>query len=138
MEPNAALVRANRHAVLDAVAAVDLHAAVVVYPGHAEHDDALGLHQALQQSVLGVAGVFCNKGPQAFHHFGDCLQKLGLPRVALGDVRKEAACRRVFHVSRDFLNQRRWAGNGALQHRIMSKSYTSMPMSLHNGGECGD
>ena len=86
MEPDATLVRANGHAVLNAVAPVDLHAAVVVHPRHAEHDDALGLHQALQQAVLGVAGVFFNEGPQAFHHLGDSLQKLGLPRVAKGDV----------------------------------------------------
>jgi hypothetical protein len=69
-------------AVLDAVAAIDLHLALVVHPGHAEHDDALGLDQALQQAVLGIARMLLDEGPQALHDFGDGLQKLGLARVA--------------------------------------------------------
>ncbi len=49
--------------MLDAVAAIDLHLALVVHPGNAEHDDALGLDQALQQALLGGTwGCFSMKG----------------------------------------------------------------------------
>ena len=57
VEAHAALVGADGRAVLDAVAAVDLHLAVVVHPGRRGTDDALGLDQAVQQAVLGVLRV---------------------------------------------------------------------------------
>jgi hypothetical protein len=97
VETDAALVGADRHAVLDAVAAVDLHLAVVVDPRHAEHDHALGLDQAVQQALLGVSGVGSDEGPQAFHHFRDGLQELRLARVAGFDVGEEIVNRCVLH-----------------------------------------
>jgi hypothetical protein len=42
MEAQAALVRADRHAVLDAVTTIDLHIAMVIDPGDTEHDDRSG------------------------------------------------------------------------------------------------
>lgn len=42
MEPQAALVRAQRGVELHSVAAVDLQSALVIFPHDAELDDALG------------------------------------------------------------------------------------------------
>ena len=47
MEAKSALVGANGTVELHAVARVHLYVAVVVNPRHPEYDDALGLHQAL-------------------------------------------------------------------------------------------
>jgi hypothetical protein len=41
--------------VLDAVAAIDLDLAAVIDPRHPEHHHALGLDQAVEQAVLGIA-----------------------------------------------------------------------------------
>lgn len=55
VEAQAALVGAQRGVELDAVAAVDLEVALVVLPGDAELDDALGDRHDLQRRlVLGV------------------------------------------------------------------------------------
>ena len=64
--------------MLDAVTAVDLDFAPVINPGHAEHDGALGLDQAVKQPMLGVLGMLFNVGPEAFHHFGRGLKVFGL------------------------------------------------------------
>ena len=50
MEAQPALVRADGAVHLDAEAAVDLDVALVVDPRHAEHDDALGLDDAFEQT----------------------------------------------------------------------------------------
>jgi hypothetical protein len=58
MEAQAPLVGADRAVHLDAEAAVDLDAPLVVHPGDAEHHDALGLHdpfEDLGRAVLGMA-----------------------------------------------------------------------------------
>ena len=44
METHAALVRANGVVELHAIAEVDVYLSVIVGPGHAEGDDAVGLH----------------------------------------------------------------------------------------------
>jgi hypothetical protein len=48
VEAQAALVGTDGAVHLDAEAAVDLDFALVVHPGHAEHDDALGLDDPLE------------------------------------------------------------------------------------------
>ena len=58
MEAQAALVGADRAVHLDAEAAVDLDLALVVHPGYAEHDDALGLDQPLEDARIAV-GLGC-------------------------------------------------------------------------------
>jgi len=75
---------------------------MVVHPGHAEHHDALGLHQPLQQAVLSIAGVLRDERPQAFHHFGDSLQEFRLAGIAERHVGKEALGGRVFHGLKGF------------------------------------
>ncbi|MNT16822.1 hypothetical protein D3C72_1519430 [compost metagenome] len=97
VKAQAALVGADGHAVLDAVAAVDLHLAMVVHPAHAKAHHALGLYQALQQAVFGVPWIFLDEGPQALHHFGDGLQELGLAGVALFDVGEKLLQGLVLH-----------------------------------------
>ena len=52
MEAQTALVRANGAVELHAVADVHLYFALVVYPGHTEHDDTLGLDDALDNLGL--------------------------------------------------------------------------------------
>ena len=50
------LVGADGAVVLHAVTAIDLHVALVVNPGDAEHDDALGFDDALEKTSLLVFG----------------------------------------------------------------------------------
>ena len=83
MEPQAALVGADGAVELHAVAAVDLHLALVVHPGHTEGDDPLGLHQPLDQAGFLVFGVLFHQGLDALQHLDDRLQKLRLVGVAL-------------------------------------------------------
>ena len=64
MEAQAALVGADGAVHLDAEAAVDLYLALVVDPGDAEHDDALGHADALEDLGLAVLGVLVEDGGQ--------------------------------------------------------------------------
>jgi len=97
MEADAALVGADGHAVLHAVAAVDLDVAMVVDPGDPEDHDPLGLDQAVEQAVLGVLGMLGDERPQALHDFGHGLQVLGLSGIALGGTAKEFVRVLVLH-----------------------------------------
>ncbi|MNZ86488.1 hypothetical protein D3C78_1053090 [compost metagenome] len=89
MEAQAALVRADGAAHLDAVAAVDLHLALVIDPGHAEQHGALGLDHALQNAGLQVMRVGLEEWPQAAQHFFHSLVEFRLGRVALLQAREE-------------------------------------------------
>ncbi len=83
MEAHAALVRADGAAVLHSPGAVHLRASLVVDPGDAELDHALGLDQALQPRLLGIVRMRLNERPDAEQHLVHRLQELGLVRVAL-------------------------------------------------------
>ena len=83
MEAQAALVGADGAVELHAVAAVHLHLTGIVHPRHTEGDDALRLHQALDQTGLLVLGVLFHNGLDALQHLAHSLQKLGLVGVAL-------------------------------------------------------
>jgi len=89
VEAHAALERADGRAVLHAEGAVDVGAAAVVGPGHAELDDPFRFHQAFEQAMPRVLRVLLQERPEAEGDFLDRLQELGLVRVAAGDVRKE-------------------------------------------------
>jgi hypothetical protein len=89
VEADAALVGADGRGVLDAVAAIDLHLAMVIDPRDAEHDDALRFDQAIEQAVFGIFRMLGDVRPQAFDDFGDGLQKLRLPRIAGGYLLNE-------------------------------------------------
>ena len=77
MEAQAALVGADRAVHLDAEAAVDADLALVVDPGDAEHDDALGLDDALEDLGVPVLRV-------AVEHEGERLRDLLHRLVELG------------------------------------------------------
>ena len=85
MEAQAALVRSDSGVELYAVAAVDLDLAVVVDPGNAEGNNALGLYETLDDGVLLPLGVLVNDELQALEYFADCLKELGLVWIALFD-----------------------------------------------------
>ena len=86
VEAQAAFVGADDGVHLDAVAAVYLHLALVVHPGDAEHNHALGLDDALQQAGFGVLRVFVQKRFQAAEYFFNGLVEYGLVRIALFDL----------------------------------------------------
>ena len=85
VEPQAALVRAERGVVLDAEAAVDLHVAVVVDPRHPEDQLALGLAEAGEDAVLGVLGVAALDDLEGLEHLADRLVELGFAGVPAED-----------------------------------------------------
>ncbi|MNN54754.1 hypothetical protein D3C81_1695880 [compost metagenome] len=97
MEAHAALVRADRRAVLHAEGAVDLYLVAVIGPGHAELDHALGLDQALEQGLVGVARIALDERPERHHHFLHGLEEFRLIGVAAGDPRQECVDGRSVH-----------------------------------------
>ncbi len=80
---------ANGGAVLDAVAAVHLHLALIVHPADAKLDQPLRLYQSLQQAMLQIAGMALDIGPDGGKHLADRLNKLRLVGIAAGDLRQE-------------------------------------------------
>ena len=81
MEAQAALVGPDGAVHLDAVAAVDLHLAVAVDPGDAEHDDAFRLDHALEDLGLLVFRVLLDERPD---RLGDL--RHGLMEFRLGGI----------------------------------------------------
>ena len=57
MEAQATLVRADRAIHLDAEAAIDLDLSLIIEPRNAEHDDSLGLDDALKNAGLAIFGM---------------------------------------------------------------------------------
>src|SRR5574337_510710 len=90
VEAQPALVGPERAVELDAEAAVDLHLAAVVLPGHAKDDLTLGLADAFDDLLLGVFGMLAQHRAEGVDHFLDRLVELGLPGVALDDLGVEA------------------------------------------------
>ena len=86
MEPQAALVWSHGRIELDAEAAVDLDAVLVVGPGHAEDDLALGFANPLDQGIVQVFGMLCHHPSQAFQHLAHGLVELGLTGIAPDDL----------------------------------------------------
>ena len=83
VEAQAALVRADGGAVLHAETAVDLTLALVVDPGDAEHDHALGLHEALEQTGGLIGGIVVDSRGDRGQDLVGGLDELGLIGVAL-------------------------------------------------------
>jgi hypothetical protein len=97
MEAQAALVGADGAVELHAVAAVHLDLALIIDPGHTEADDALGLHQTLDQAGLLVLGVLFHHGLDALQHLTHSLQEFRLVGIAL--------CQAVVHALQVFIRQ---------------------------------
>ena len=89
VEAQAALVGADGAVHLDAEAPVDLDLALVVDPRHAEHDDALGLDDALEDLGLAVLGMARQDGLERLGDLLDGLMELELARVLGDDVGHE-------------------------------------------------
>ncbi|SLH49457.1 Uncharacterised protein [Mycobacteroides abscessus subsp. abscessus] len=86
MEAQAALVRTEGGVELHPETAVDLHAPLVVDPGHAEDDLALGLAQPPQDGAVGVLGVLGHDRAEAFQYLEGGLMELDLAGVAPQDL----------------------------------------------------
>jgi len=93
VKPEAALVRTDRAVHLDTVAAVDLHVARVVDPRHAEHDDALGLDDPVDDLGFAVLGALVEDGPDRLHDLAHRLMELILRRVLRLDAVNEGIAR---------------------------------------------
>ena len=89
VEPQAALVRADRAVHLDAEAAVDLDLAAVVDPGDAEHHHAFGLDHALEDLVIPVHGLAVEDELDRVGDLPDRLMELELAGVLRLDVRHQ-------------------------------------------------
>ena len=81
MEAQAALVGADGAVHLDAEAAIDLDVALVVKPGDAEHEDALGFGDALKNPRRDVFRMSLQHEAQRVDHFLYGLVKFRLGRV---------------------------------------------------------
>ena len=83
MEAQAALVGADRGVELYAEATVDLYLALVVYPRNAEHNHALRLNDAVDDTVLLQLRTSLHDRLEALEHLENRLLKFRLVRVAL-------------------------------------------------------
>ena len=90
MEAQTALVGADRGVELHTVATVDLNLAVVIDPGNAEHDDALGLDEALHKAGFFPLGVLVDDMLEALKDFINGLKELGLVGMILLKVCEDA------------------------------------------------
>ena len=82
MEAQAAFVGAYSAVALHAEAAVDMHLPAVIHPGNAEDDDALRLHNALQDFLVHELRVLGHIRGYTFHHLADGLVEFVFTGVA--------------------------------------------------------
>ncbi len=100
METQAALVGADRVGELNAVAAVDLHAARVVRPYHAEDQAAIGPDDALGTPGLEIAGPRVHEIGDAAEEPLDAAQEAFLLRRAALEASREAVGIEAVHQER--------------------------------------
>src|SRR5581483_1328287 len=81
MEAQPALVGTDPAVHLDAESAIDLDISLIVKPGNAEHNDALGFYNALKNLGGSIFGMLLQHQPKRFKYFLDGLVELGLGRV---------------------------------------------------------
>ena len=94
MQPDAAFIRPDRGIELHAESPVDLHFAVIVHPGHPEHDLPFGFDQSFQYARIHEILSFFHYGFEGHENFGYCLNKLGLALISLFH-----SCQKLFKVS---------------------------------------
>ena len=82
VKAQAALVGSNGRVELDTIAAVDLNLALVIDPGDTEHNDALGLDEALKQGGLLVLGMGVERRLDGAEDLGRGLDELRLLGIA--------------------------------------------------------
>jgi hypothetical protein len=82
MKPEAALVRPDRIIVLDTKAPVCPDLSGVVLPRDAERYDPVRFGQSLEDLQIVITGMVLEVAQNIGGHFRDCLNELGLPRIA--------------------------------------------------------
>src|SRR5208283_4512008 len=78
MEAQAAFVGADRAVHLNTETAIDLDIALVIKPRYAEHQDALGFHDALEDPRGNIFRMSLQHQTQRLEYFLDCLMKFWL------------------------------------------------------------
>ena len=81
MEAQSTLVGPDRAVHLDAEAAVHLDISLIVRPGHAEHQYAFRLDDAVQNAVGLILGMLCQHQPQRIEYLPHRLMEFGLGGV---------------------------------------------------------
>ena len=85
VKTQAALVRAERAVHLDAIPAVYLDLALVVYPRNAELNHPLRLNKTFKDFAVSIFFIPLNGGFDGLENLGHCLEKLRLVRVTFLD-----------------------------------------------------
>src|ERR1035438_4555407 len=78
METQPAFIRTDRAVHFDAEAAVDLNISLIVRPGHAEHQHAFRLDDAVQNAVRLILGMLRQYQPKRIEYLAYCLMELRL------------------------------------------------------------
>src|SRR6266508_5576689 len=78
MEAQASLIGTDGTVHLHAKSAMDLHATLIVEPGHAKDDHALGLHHPLQDAGRAIFRMFFQDRTQRLQHLLHGLMKFCL------------------------------------------------------------
>ena len=90
MEADASLIGPDGTVHLHAEAAVYAHRTGIVHPGHAEDNDALGFHHALQHLLVHHVGILDHIRHHAARHGHDGLMELRLSGIAQFELGAEA------------------------------------------------
>ena len=84
MKSETSFVRSDRAVELNAIAAVHLYLAVIIYPRYAEHNDSLRLNESFQKCEIPVVLLIrFNDYTDRLENFLDCLDKFRLCSVLL-------------------------------------------------------
>ena len=143
MEAQAALVGADGAVHLDAKALLDLDLALVVDPRHAEHDDALGLDDALEDLGIAVLGMARQDGLERLGHLLDGLVELDLALVLGDDIGHESLhviCHSVPSIRNRWIRKNgratmRWKRRGDARRRGSAVVPTSQRARLEARGQ---
>jgi hypothetical protein len=86
MEPEAALVWANRAVELKPESPVDVDITLIILPRHAEHNLSFRLDQSLKNLSLNILRMFLKHRAQTIQHLFDRLKELRLTGVTFQDL----------------------------------------------------
>ena len=86
VQAQAALIGADSAVELHTVAAIYMHAALIVHPGHTELNRAFRLGNALQNCVFLNSRILLHHRNQRLQHLAHSLQKFRLARISRGNT----------------------------------------------------
>ena len=92
MQPQTTLIGADSAVKLHSHAAVNLHFALIIHPGHPENNLPLWLYQTLEDSRRLIFRLLLKNRSQGFQNLFYCLQKLGLIWVLCLDRFIDSLC----------------------------------------------